>query len=488
MNRTTRTVVAGTRAATLLPLASATAGAETAGGTPRASGSVDFGDERQLIDGFGISQAFQRADIMNGAPGLTPEHQREVLDLLFDTGTGAGLSILRLGIGSSADEVYDHMRSIQPDDPGGPDAQPRYEWDGYDGGQLWLAREAREYGVERFYADAWSAPGYMKTNGDDANGGALCGLPGVEECVSGDWRRAYAEYLVQYARFYAEEGVEITDLGFTNEPDWVTDYASMEMTPEQAADMATIVADAVADSELSEMNVVCCDTVGWSADREYTEAIEADPEAAAAVDIQTGHRYGDPARSPLPTDDHTWMSEWSPPGPNWNEAWDDGSGYDGFTVAEDILGTLTQAEANGYVYWFGASINATRALIQMDGPDYHVSKRLWGMAAFSRFIRPDAVRVGADSGSEAVRVAAFRNTDGSNVLEILNTGTGTVRQTLDVDGPTGRNGDVYLTDETHDLQRTGGARVTGGRLSVDLPPRSLTTVVLDQPAGVPPPH
>ncbi|MBA2813268.1 hypothetical protein E0500_039630 [Streptomyces sp. KM273126] len=479
MNRTIRAVVAGTLAATLLPLASASAEAETSGRVPHVAGSVDFGEKRQLIDGFGISQAFQRAAIMNGARGLTPEHQREILDLLFDAETGAGLSILRLGVGSSADEVYDHMKSIQPTDPGGPDAQPRYKWDGYDGGQLWLAKEAQKYGVERFYADAWSAPGYMKTNGDDANGGTLCGLPEAEGCAGGDWRRAYAEYLVQYARFYAQEGLEITDLGFTNEPGWVTDYASMDMTPKQAADMAKIVADAVADSELSDMNVVCCDTVGWAADKEFTEAIEADPEAAAAVDIQTGHRYGDPARSPLPTDDHTWMSEWSPPGPDWNEAWDDGSGYDGFTVAEDILGTLTQAEANGYVYWFGASINATRALIRMDGPDYHVSKRLWGMAAFSRFIRPDAVRVGADSDSEAVRVAAFRNTGGSNVLEILNTSTGSVRQTFDVNGHTDRSGAVYLTDESHDLQRTGRARVAGGRLSVDLPPRSLTTVVFD---------
>src|SRR5690606_5035834 len=127
--------------------------------------------------------------------------------------------------GSSSDEVYDHMRSIQPEDPGGPDAEPQYVWDGYDGGQVWLAQQAQAYGVERFYADAWSAPGYMKTNGDNANGGELCGLPGTD-CEE-DWRQAYADYLVQYAKFYEQEGVEITDIGFTNEPDYTTSYASM---------------------------------------------------------------------------------------------------------------------------------------------------------------------------------------------------------------------------------------------------------------------
>lgn len=154
----------------------------------------------QEIDGFGISQAFRRNELVRA---LAPERQREILDLWFDRESGAGLSILRLGIGSSpAGSPYDHMVSIQPEDPGGPDAPPRYVWDGDDNSQVWVAKEARAYGVERFYADAWSAPGYMKDNGDDKNGGTL----------KPEWYQAYARYLVQYTRFYAREGIRITDL------------------------------------------------------------------------------------------------------------------------------------------------------------------------------------------------------------------------------------------------------------------------------------
>lgn len=58
----------------------------------------------------------------------------------------------------------------------------------------------------------------MKTNGNDANGGSLCGVSGAT-CSSGDWKQAYADYLVQYVKFYAQEGVNITHLGFLNEPD-----------------------------------------------------------------------------------------------------------------------------------------------------------------------------------------------------------------------------------------------------------------------------
>ncbi|BBJ44046.1 hypothetical protein SSPO_067640 [Streptomyces antimycoticus] len=226
-----RTALVGALAAALIPLTTSPATAEQPGG----DGTVDFGQHLQPIDGFGFSQAFQRADVMHGAQGLTPRHQREVLDLLLNRATGAGLSILRLGVGSSSDEVYDHMKSIQPTDPGGPDAPARYVWDGDDGGQVWLAKEAKRYGVTRFYADAWSAPGYMKTNGTDANGGTL----------KEEWRRAYANYLAQYATFYRQEGVRITDLGFTNEPDLATSYASMQFTPRQAVEAVKAIGPTV---------------------------------------------------------------------------------------------------------------------------------------------------------------------------------------------------------------------------------------------------
>lgn len=480
MIKTVRTALVGALAAALIPLATPSAAAEQPS-TPAA----DFGRPLQPIDGFGFSEAFQRADLMRGAGGLTPEHRREVLDLLLNRRTGAGLSILRLGIGSSSDEVYDHMKSIQPTDPGGPGAPPRYQWDGEDGGQVWLAKEAKRYGVQRFYADAWSAPGYMKTNGTDANGGTL----------KPEWRRAYADYLVRYAKFYRQEGIRITDLGFTNEPDLTTSYASMRFTPEEAAETVKAVGPAVRRAGL---NLVCCDAAGWDQQAGYSAAIEADREASRYVGTHTGHPYVTPSDQPLPTTRRTWMSEWSPNGTTWNEAWDDedeagarsasveggggrrAGGYDGLAVAEAIHTTLADARASAYVYWFGASVGATRGLIQLDGADYRVAKRLWALAAYSRFIRPGAVRVAASAGSAAadgVKVTAFRNRDGGRVLEILNTGREAVRTDFAVSGGRGR-GSVYRTDETHSLSRVGRTQVRGGSLAVELPPRALTTVVL----------
>lgn len=70
-----------------------------------------------------------------------------------------------------------------------------------DSGQLWVSQQAVRYGVKTFYGDAWSAPGFMKTNGRDTDGGSLCGVSGAS-CGSGDWKQAYADYLVKYIQLY----------------------------------------------------------------------------------------------------------------------------------------------------------------------------------------------------------------------------------------------------------------------------------------------
>ncbi|WP_329339904.1 hypothetical protein OG866_31385 [Streptomyces sp. NBC_00663] len=425
--------------------------------------TVDGSAVHQPIDGFGFSEHFGRAEIMHGSQGLPAAKQRELLDLLLSRTTGAGLSILRLGIDSG----------IQPTDPGGPNATPAYVWDGVDKGQVWLAKEAKAYGVNRFYADAWTAPGYMKTNGTDANGGTLCGLSGAD-CASGDWRRAYADFLVQWARFYGQEGVRITDLGFTNEPDWTATYDSMRLTPAQATEFVKVLGPV---ANAAGYKVACCDSFGWTQQKAYTSAIEADPAARNYVSTHTGHTYASAVDGPLPTQKRSWMSEWSPNGTTWNENWDDGSGYDGFTVASAVHDALTKGNTSGYVYWYGASVGATRGLIQMDGENYHVSKRLWALAGYSRFIRPGATRIGATTPDANLKLSAFRNTDGTLTVVALNGGTSDqqVSYSLRNTGITAGTATPYVTNGSNSMARQTAVPVRGGALTATVPARSLVT-------------
>lgn len=125
--------------------------------------TIDANSQLQRIDGFGFSQAFGRAkEFQNAASGL----QKQALDYLFSTTTGAGFSIIRNRIGSGG-----RGDSIEPTSPGSPSANPTYVWDDDDSGQVWFTKQAVSYGVQTIYADAWSAPGFMKTSGNEATAG-----------------------------------------------------------------------------------------------------------------------------------------------------------------------------------------------------------------------------------------------------------------------------------------------------------------------------
>jgi glucosylceramidase len=68
----------------------------------------------QPIDGFGFSEAFGRTSVIRG---MSAQNQQQLLDLLFSRTNGIGSSIVRLGISSTSS-------SIQPTNPGGPNATP----------------------------------------------------------------------------------------------------------------------------------------------------------------------------------------------------------------------------------------------------------------------------------------------------------------------------------------------------------------------------
>jgi glucuronoarabinoxylan endo-1,4-beta-xylanase len=437
--------------------------------------TINGGSVLQQIDGFGFSSAFARGNVIRG---LSAANQKQVLDLLFSPTTGAGLDILRLGVSSTSS-------SIEPTNPGGPNATPNYVWNGDDDGQVWLAKQAQSYGVTRFYANPWSAPGYMKDNGNEANGGTLCGLSGTS-CGSGDWRRAYANYLIQYTRFYAQEGIRITDLAFTNEPNFTATYSSMRFTPAQAVEFAKILGPL---AQSAGLNMTCCDAVGWSSQLGYTQAIVADATAAGYVTTHTGHSYGSNPTSPLPVSNrHTWMSEWAPSG-GWNTNWDDGTATAGIAIAQHIHTSLTQGNVNGYLYWYGISTGGTQAFLQGNGSTYSVSKRLWAMANYSRFIRPGANRIGATTGDGNLQLSAYRNTDGTVAVVVLNTGGSAIAVTyaLQNTGVTTGTATPYLTNGANDTAAQPDIGVGGGTFSATVPARSLVTYLVRSGGVTPPP-
>jgi glucuronoarabinoxylan endo-1,4-beta-xylanase len=436
----------------------------------------------QTIDGFGVSEAFGQA---NGIKGLAAGPQKQVLDLLFSPTTGAGFTILRNLLPS------DSSNTIEPNSPGSPNATPQYRWDGSSEGQVWLSQQARNYGITQLYGDAWSAPGYMKTNGNESNGGAVCGTPGAS-CSSGDWRQAYANYLTQYAKDYANAGIPLTEIGAFNEPDYTTNYSSMSMSPTQTADMTRFLKPTLSAAGLNP-KVVCCDPTGWPKAQSYTSAITSNASINSTVDLFSSHGYSGAPNSPLngAGSKHVWETEWGIFDSPLDNNWDDGGQSDGLNWAQRISTGLTAANLSAFFWWWGAVSNAgdNGDLLSFSGSNVTVAARLWAFANYSRYIHPGAVRIGASSGDSNLQVSAYRNTNGSVSLVVLNTANSAITTSYALQNMGVANGTTvtpYLTNGSNHAAQQATTSVSGGSFSATAPARSLVTYVLNGTSVVTP--
>jgi O-glycosyl hydrolase len=432
----------------------------------------------QTVAGFGASEAFGEAStVMNASSSV----QQQALADLYSPTTGAGLTILRNEIGATSGNT------IEPNNPGGPGATPSYlplSQINQDMGQLWFAQQIKaRYGVTDVYADAWSAPGFMKTNGAVANGGQVCGSTGAS-CSSGDWRQAYANYLVQYAKDYAAAGVPLTYLGPSNEPDFSANYDSMTMSPAQMASVVDVLGPTLRNSGLSTQ-VTCCAATGWPKAGDYASAIESDPTALAAVAMVGGHGYSGAPTSPLPGwSKQAWETEWST-FEGFSSAWDDGSDASGMAWAQHIHQGLTSANLSAFLYWWGSTTPSengdNEGLLEINGSSVVPTGRLWAFANYSRYIHPGAVRIGATSSNSAVDLSAFKNTDGSVTVVALNTGSGADTITYSLAGTGVSNGATvtpYLTNSSNSVASQATTTVANGAFTGSILGRSLVTYVI----------
>jgi O-glycosyl hydrolase len=438
--------------------------------------TINGGTTFQTITGFGASEGFGEASTVMNAASST---QQQALNLLYSPTTGAGLTILRNEIGA------DSGTTIEPTAPSSPSATPSYlplSSTSQDQGQLWFAQQIKaRFGVTNVFADAWSAPAFMKTNGSAINGGAVCGVPGAT-CSSGDWRQAYANYLKQYAADYAAAGDPLSYIGPENEANLSTSYDSMQLSPAQTANFLDVLGPTMAGTGTQ---VECCATEGWDYAQQYAAAIEADPTANADTPVFTSHGYTSAPTSPLSGwSKPAWETEWST-FESWNPAWDDGSDASGLTWAQHIFAGLDSANLSAFLYWWGSTTPSengdNEGLILINGSTITASGRLWAFGNFSRFVRPRAVRIGASTSDGNLTLDAFKNTDGTVSVVVLNTGSSsdTVSYSLSGTGtPNGATVTPYLTNSASSIAAQATTSVSGGAFTGTIPARSLETYVI----------
>ncbi len=473
--------LAAAAAAVMLAAAGVAAGAgpSAAADTATINGATTY----QTMAGFGASEGFGEAQtVMNASPQV----QQQALGLLYSPASGAGLTILRNEISA------DSGSTIEPAAPASPTAAPAYvplASISQDQGQLWFAQQIKaDYGVTNVFADAWSAPPFMKTNDSADNGGTLCGVPGAT-CSSGDWRQAYANYLKQYAADYSAAGDPLSYIGPENEANLAPSYDGMVLSPAQTANFLDVLGPTMAGSGLPT-KVECCATEGWDYAQQYAAAIEADATASSYTPVFTSHGYTQaPASALSGWTKPAWETEWST-FETWDPTWDDGTDASGLTWAQHIYTGLTAAGLSAFLYWWGSTTPSengdNEGLIQINGSTVASSGRLWAFANYSRYVRPGAARIGATSSNSAVDLTAFRNTDGSVAVVALNTAASADPITYSLSGtgtPSGATVTPYLTNASSDTAAQAATTVSGGAFTATIPARSLVTYVIPASAG-----
>ncbi|EXL51685.1 hypothetical protein FOCG_07512 [Fusarium oxysporum f. sp. radicis-lycopersici 26381] len=426
--------------------------------------TVNTNKRLQVIDGFGVSEAYGHAKQFQN---LGPGPQKEGLDLLFNTTTGAGLSIIRNKIGC------DDSNSITSTNTDNPAKQPVFHFDGDDDGQVWFSKQAMSYGVETIYANAWSAPLYMKSA---KSMGRLCGTPGVS-CASGDWRHRYVEIIVQYLSYYKEAGIPVSHVGFLNEGDG-SDF--MLSSAEQAADVIPLLHSALNSKGLGDIKMTCCDNIGWKSQMEYTAKL-AELGVESYLSVITSHEYSSSPDQPMNTTLPTWMSEGAANDQAFATAWYvNGGSNEGFTWAVKIAQGIVNADLSAYIYWEGVETNNRGSLshvIDTDGTKFTISSILWAIAHWSRHIRPGAHRLSTSDVVQDTIVGAFENVDGSVVLVLTNTGPAAQTVDLGVTGSTFSTAQAFTSDAEAQMVNTK-VTVSDNRVKVTVPVHGVVTVKL----------
>jgi glucuronoarabinoxylan endo-1,4-beta-xylanase len=163
----------------------------------------------------------------------------------------------------------------------------------------------------------------------------------------------------------------------------------------------------------------------------------------------------------------------------------------GFETAWVIHNSLVTEGVSAFLYWDLVWPGAGLVSIRTDAP-YVLHDQYYSVRHYARFTDPGYVRIGASSNVPDVRASAFIAPDQSRVtVVLLNVGTGDRTVTLDLGGYVAQSSNLYRTvyrpptspdasSGTVPWVDLGGL---GSDRAVELPSRSVVTVVLDTAGG-----
>ena len=346
------------------------------------------------------------------------------------------------------------------------------------------------------YMSSWSPPAFLKSNGQVGNGGTLIYTNGGFAYTN------FAQYWYDSIQSYKSNGVNLTWVSIQNEPDWVAGYDSCIFHPTEDTVNGTNYAsyskalDAVYNKLTnlpSPPKLLAPEVVHISFNDLKNYAATLNPNSFYGV---AHHLYGDGGGT-----GDSFLSAISsatnvfPSKPRFMTEYGDVN--DMIECANLIHNSLVVEQVSGYNHWNLVWPGTTGGLIQIENPfasqstwtnappgtptqshGWWYSPSYWSMKHFSYFINPGYKRVSATDNDNNVRSSAFLSPDGLRLVVVLINTNASVSSAMSFNlgiFSVGKSS-VSQTANTNYYFRSLGS-LTNGQV---LPPRSLTTVVLDQ--------
>ena len=378
--------------------------------------SIDPAVTYQEIEGFGASLTDSSAWLIHEF--LNTSERQTVLTDLFDPDEGIGLSYLRQPMGSSdfrlQDYSYDDLPAGVMSDYGLAYFSIAYE-------ESYIIPVLQEILFinpnVRIMGSPWSPPVWMKTTGLIGGGN-----------LKSDVYNTYANYFVKYVQAYAAHGIPVDAITLQNEPycePWT--YAGCRMEPADQVKLVQMLGPAFQNHSISTKIIVW--DHNWD-NPDYPIAVLNDPTARPYIAGSAFHHYaGDISAQTTVHDAYPDKAIYFTEGSDGT--WNDG-GFDADLIRNGIF--VIDSLQN----WAQAIVKWNLALDENNGPKIaggcdtcygvvtinqatrQISPRphYYALGHASKFLRAGAVRIA--SGGGTVQSTAFRNTDGSLVLYIVN--------------------------------------------------------------------
>ncbi|MDQ2732005.1 MAG: glycosyl hydrolase [Armatimonadota bacterium] len=423
---------------------------------PPVTVNVDSTQRFQTMDGFGAALTDSSAWLIG--KNLTPVQRKDLLEALFDPQKGAGLSYLRLPIGSSDFSLTEHSYDDLP--TGQMDYKLEHFSIAYDEAYIIpVLKQIMSINPRlKVMASPWSAPAWMKDSGKMAGGR----LKPDDATYN-----TYADYFVRFIQAYAADGIPIDMITLQNEPRNQTGgYPSMGMEPADEIRLVKLLGARFAAAKIKTKIVVW--DHNWDMP-EYPIQVYADAGARAFIDGAAFHGYAGVVSAQLKVheafpDKHLYFTEST--GGDWatnfgsNLMWDMSNLLVGSTRdwAKTVLKwNLVLDEKNGPHLPGGPNNCRGIVTIHPQTGAFTKNEEYFAFAHLAKFVMPGAKRIFSDLPSSV----GFVNPDGSSALVIFNESYNT------------QNYAIQWKDAF-----TRSAAFMNGSFDEMLPPRSVLTLVL----------